>query len=115
MSCRRPVLVLAALSGLLSACGSEAPYFLTDYRFTQRGIVEICYAPGTTTLAQLQVKADEACRPYDRVANLSLQQPGQCSWTAPTLAIYQCLARPGENPPAPIKKNSPMRHDPAID
>ncbi|HLN24819.1 MAG TPA: hypothetical protein VK558_12645 [Patescibacteria group bacterium] len=115
MSCSRPLLVFAALSGLLSACSPEPPFQLTDYRYAERGIVEFCYSPSISKIADFQGKADEACRPYDRVAKFSMEQPGQCSWTAPNLAIFQCIARPGENPPVPLRKNAPMRHDPAID
>jgi len=93
MSCRRPLLVLAALPGLLSACAPEPPFQLTDYRYTERGIVEFCYSPRITKAGDLQGKADEACRTYDRVGKFVMRQPNQCSWTAPDLAVFLCVAK----------------------
>ena len=106
----RPAAVLV-LAGLLTACTAEAPYLWTDYRYHQRGQVIVCYSDEKATPEQVKALADEVCRQYDRMASLQLQQKYQCSWTAPTQALFACVARPGESPPPIIQHLAPMRHD----
>lgn len=106
-----------AASGLilLAGCATEAPYVYTDYRYHQRGQVIVCYSPDNATPELVKSLADGVCQQYDRMAKFQLQQPYQCSWTAPTQAIFACVPRPGENPP-PIQQHlSPMRHDTPLD
>lgn len=106
-------IALLALAGLLSAC-AEDPFVTTDYRFHQRGLVTVCYNPETATRAKAQVLAEEICRQYDRVAKFSMEQPYQCSWTAPTQAMFNCVPRQGEAPPPVTEQSAPMRHDPKL-
>ncbi|MTJ81785.1 MAG: hypothetical protein F8N37_12305 [Telmatospirillum sp.] len=108
---RWPFLSAVVVSAVLSGCAADDPYLFTDYRYHQRGSVVICYNEDTTTLEQVTQMAEEVCRPFDRTAKLQLNQPYQCSWTAPTQAIFFCTPRPGETPP-PIQPHlAPMRHD----
>jgi hypothetical protein len=102
-----PILLLLALAG----CADEKPYVMSDYRYHQRGMVQACFSEQTGTLAQATELAEGICRQYDRTAKLQLLQPYQCSWTAPTLATYSCVARPGETPAPILLHNAPMRHD----
>jgi hypothetical protein len=114
MSCWPRFLTVAfALSGtlLVAACGAEAPYVFTDYRFHQRGLVIVCFNDATATTADAKKLADETCRQYDRTSRLAFEQAYQCSWTAPTQAIFNCVPRPGENPPPITEHLSPLRHD----
>ena len=104
------LLPLAALA-LLSACESEKPFVLTDYRFHQRGVVQACYNEEHGSLAQAQALAEEVCRQFDRTSQVQLVQPYQCSWSAPTLVTLSCVARPGEAPGPILLHNAPMRHD----
>ena len=101
---------LFVLAGL-TACTAEKPYVLSDYRFHQRGIVQACYSEEKSTLADTVALAEEVCHQFDRTAKVQLVQPYQCSWTAPTLVILACVARPGENPGPILLHNAPMRHD----
>lgn len=102
-----------SLLGLLAlvACASEKPYILTDYRFHQRGLVQACYDDQTASLQQATQLAEDICVEFDRTAKLQLLQPYQCSWAAPVLATYSCVARPGETPLPILLHNAPMRHD----
>jgi hypothetical protein len=99
---------------LLAGCSAEAPYVTTDYRYHQRGTVQVCLNDETATTADAKKLADEICRQYERTSRLSLVQPYQCSWTAPTLVTFACVARPGETPPPFAEHLSPMRHDPTL-
>jgi dTDP-4-dehydrorhamnose reductase len=108
------VAALAGLIPLVAGCAPEAPYVYTDYRYHQRGQVIVCYSDEKGTPEQVKALADEVCRQYDRVAMLQLQQEYQCSWTAPTQAVFHCMPRPGENPPPIVQHHAPMRHDPAL-
>jgi hypothetical protein len=113
----RPLLAVAALAalGALSSCGTPDPaYVQTDYRYHQRGEVQVCYNDQKATPELVQSMADDICKQYDRRAELWLQQKYQCSWSAPTLATFYCRARPGENPPPLVSKKAPMRHDPSL-
>jgi hypothetical protein len=96
---------------LLSGCTPEEPYIFTDYRWHQRGTVIACYNDESATVDQARALADGICRQFDRTAQLQLLQPYQCSWTAPTQAIFSCVARPGETPSPILLHNAPMRHD----
>ena len=104
------LLSLLLLAGL-SACATEKPYVMSDYRFHQRGVVLACYNEENATLAQTEAVAEEVCHQFDRTAKVQLVQPYQCSWTAPTLVTLSCVARPGENPGPILLHNAPMRHD----
>jgi hypothetical protein len=103
--------LLVPLAVLFTGCTPEAPYWWTDYRFHQRGLVILCYNDEITTQVQLKEKADEICRQYDRTSQLQLLQEYQCSWTAPGQANFLCIPRPGENPDPILKHLAPMRHD----
>ncbi|MDR3441083.1 hypothetical protein [Telmatospirillum sp.] len=108
--------ISAALSALtaatlLAACGTEAPFVLSDYRQHQRGSVVVCFDDDTSTVAQAMALAEDICRQYDRTAKLHLVQPNQCSWTTPSQATFLCVARPGESPPPISPHLAPMRHD----
>lgn len=105
-------LLAAAAAGTLVVSGcAEAPYVTSDYRYHQRGIVQICLDEGTAKIGDTKKLAEEICRQYDRTSNETLVQRYQCSWTAPTLVTYTCVARPGETPPPFTEHLSPMRHD----
>jgi hypothetical protein len=95
----------------LAGCSAEKPYVMTDYRYHQRGIVLACYNEDSGSLQQAEALAEDVCRQFDRTAKLQLLQPNQCSWTAPTLATFSCVARPGESPAPILLHNAPMRHD----
>jgi len=95
----------------LAACAPEKPYVMSDYRFHQRGTVIACFSEANATIQQAQALADNICLQFDRVAKLQLVQPDQCSWTAPTQAMFSCVARPGENPAPILLHNAPIRHD----
>lgn len=105
----RPILLLTLL--LLAACAEEKPYVMTDYRYHQRGIVQACFNEENGTLQQATQLAETVCSQFDRTAKLQLLQPYQCSWAAPTLATFSCVARPGETPLPILLHNAPMRHD----
>lgn len=102
-----PVAILMSLAG----CADEKPYVMSDYRYHQRGIVQACYSDDTASLPQATALAEDVCKQFDRTAQLQLLQPYQCSWTAPVLATYSCVARPGESPAPILLHNAPMRHD----
>jgi hypothetical protein len=108
--------VVFALTGLvlLAGCSAKAPYVITDYRYHQRGIVQICFDEKTATVADLKPLSEEICRRIDRTAKIAYVQPYQCSWTTSTLATYLCAARPGETPPPLVDHPAPMRHDPSL-
>jgi len=115
MSLRKPS-PMPATAGLLFAllltgCAAEGPFVATDYRYHQRATVAVCYNDEISTAEQAQAMAEEICRQYDRTAKLQLVQLYQCSWTAPTRATYNCVARPGEHPAPITRTNAPMRHD----
>ena len=101
MSCwpRFATLAVALSAAVLVAGCAEAPYAYTDYRSHQRGSVVVCFNEDTATIKDAKVLADEICRPHDRTSQLTLVQPYQCSWTAPTQVTFVCVARPGETPP----------------
>jgi hypothetical protein len=105
------LLLLIGTLAALTACESEKPYVMTDYRFHQRGIVLACFNEENATIADAQKVAEEVCRQYDRTAEVQLVQPYQCSWRAPTLVTLHCTARPGENPGPILQHGAPMRHD----
>jgi hypothetical protein len=96
---------------LVAGCRAEAPYVYTDYRFHQRAVVIVCFNDETAKISDAKALADEICRQYDRTSRLAFEQPYQCSWTAPTQAYFNCVARPGETPPPITQHMSPMRHD----
>jgi hypothetical protein len=102
-----PALILLGLA----ACSPEKPYVVTDYRFHQRGIVQVCYDEGAANLEQAQQLVEDVCRQYDRTAKAQLVQPYQCSWRAPVQATFACVPRPGENPGPILLHSAPMRHD----
>jgi hypothetical protein len=110
----RALVAILASSMFLAACVAEAPYVYTDYRFHQRGAVIVCYNEDQASPAQVNALAEEICRQYDRTAQFVLQQPFQCSWSAPTQVTYSCVARPGETPGPIIPHRPPMRHDPPL-
>ena len=105
------VLPLLGLVLALSACESEKPFVITDYRFHQRGVIQACFNEDHATVADAQKVAEEICRQYDRTAQVQLVQPLQCSWTAPSLVTLVCVPRPGENPGPIMLHGAPMRHD----
>jgi hypothetical protein len=109
-----PLFPALTIALALAACSPEPPQVLTDYRFHQRGTVAICFSEEKSTIADVTAMADDICRQYDRVAKLVLQQPYQCSWTAPTEAYFACIPRPGESPPKIVPHLAPMRHDSAL-
>ncbi len=96
---------------LLTGCGSDRPFLLSDYRLHQRGQVVVCYSESSSTADEVKATADEVCRQYDRVAKLELVQEEQCSWTEPSEARFSCVARPGETPSPILQHMAPMRHD----
>lgn len=105
------LLLLGTLLGL-TACETEKPYVMSDYRYHQRGVVLACFNEENATVADVQkVVEEEVCRQYDRTAEVQLVQPYQCSWSAPTLVTLHCSARPGENPGPILQHGAPMRHD----
>lgn len=116
MSCwpRFATLAVVLSATVLTAGCAEAPYVNTDYRSHQRGSVQVCFNEDTATMADAQKLADAICHQFERTAKLSLVQPYQCTWTAPTLATFGCVARPGETPPPFVEHLSPMRHDPSL-
>jgi len=105
---RRLLTVVIAL-GPLAGCGGGEPYVLTDYRQHQTGQVEVCYDDQKTSLAQAQKLADGICGQYERVASFQLRQKYQCNWTTPTIALFYCVARPGETPPPFVPQKAPLR------
>jgi hypothetical protein len=107
---RNAALALVCAAGL-AGCASDGPYTFTDYRWHQRGQVVVCYDESSTTDEQARAVAEDICQQYDRTTQWVQKQNYQCSWTAPMQAIFQCVARPGENPAPVIQHNAPMRHD----
>ena len=112
--CRPPnrlavLTLLAPLGAALAGCGGGAPYVLTDYRNHQRGLVEVCYDHRMTPLHQAQKLADEICVQYDRMAAFQLAQRDQCNWRTPDIALFYCVARPGETPPPFVPQKAPLR------
>ena len=99
-----PGLAAVALTG----CGG-APYVLTDYRSHQKGVVEVCYDRGKAPMTETQKLADGICEQYDRMASLQLGQSFQCNWRTPDIALYYCVARPGEHPPPFVPQVAPLR------
>ena len=93
----------------LAGCGGGDPYVLTDYRYHQRGIVEVCYDQGKTTLDQARALADGVCGQYDRMARFEIAQRNQCNWRTPDLAEFYCVARPGETPLPFVEQKAPLR------
>jgi hypothetical protein len=87
-------LVLLPVSG----CGGGAPYVLSTVVRDKPGQVEVCYDHNKSTLAEAQKLADGECIQYDRVAQFTLQQFNQCNWKTPDIALFACVARPGEKP-----------------
>ncbi len=105
------LLLIGTVAGL-SACESEKPFVLSDYRYHQRGVVQACYNEDHATIEDvLKLVEKEVCSQYDRTAEVQLVQPLQCSWTAPTMVTLHCVARPGENPGPILQHGAPMRHD----
>lgn len=105
-----------SLAALLAGCGGGAPYVLSDYRLHQKGMVEVCYdgksAPQDQALTpqkQALKLADGICSQYDRMATLQLVQENQCNWTTPDIALYYCVARPGEHPRPLVPQKAPLR------
>lgn len=108
---------------LLAACGGGAPYSTggpspgvigtvgSEYRLHQRGAVMICYDRRTTSRAVIQKMADDICAPYDRIAKYASTLHNQCSMSAPDLASFSCVPRPGENPPPIVIRDNPSRHE----
>lgn len=104
---------MAPVLGALAGCSSRppAPYLLTDYRQHQRGVVEVCFDDRRTSIPQAQALAETVCKQYDRTAQFEISQRLQCDWQRPTLALFYCLARPGEEP-APLQpQDAPLRHN----
>ena len=111
MNPRLQFLFLAVLTAFVAGCAEEKPYVQTNYRFHQRGIVQVCFNEAKANLQQATDLAEGICREFDRTAAVQLIQPYQCSWAAPTLVNYGCFPRPGENPAPILLHNAPMRHD----
>ncbi|WP_146002659.1 hypothetical protein [Telmatospirillum siberiense] len=111
---RSGCLATAVTAAVMLAGCAEDPYLSTDYRYHQRGVVQVCINEDTASIADAKKLADETCRPFDRTSKLALIQRYQCSWTAPTLVAFSCVARPGETPPPFAEHLSPMRHDPSL-
>lgn len=107
----RRLALLALLSSVVAGCAGEAPYLLTDYRYHQRNQVIVCFNEARNKLADAKAMADGVCEQYDRTSQLALLQPNQCSFTAPTQAVFTCAARPGETPAPMPRRSAPMRHD----
>lgn len=103
--------IVCGAIAILSACAAEPPYLLTNYRAHSMGYVKICYSTDNATPEQVRDLAEEVCNQVQRTALLRLQQTGQCSWTAPTIATFTCEARPGETPPPLVRRSSPMQRN----
>jgi hypothetical protein len=101
------------IAALLAGC-AEQPFEYSDYRYHQINQVIICYNESTGTLEQVKAMAEDICARTDRIPTVSLIQKYQCTWTAPTEVTFTCSARPGENPPLPIKHLAPLRRDQQI-
>ncbi len=100
---------VALVAALAAGCGGGAPYVLTDYRSHQKGIVEVCYDHTMTSMAQATQLADHVCDQYDRTASLQLRQRDQCNWATPDVAMFYCVARPGESPRPLVPQKAPLR------
>jgi hypothetical protein len=95
---------------LVAGCVSpEDPYLLTTYLQHQNGVVEVCYDEATAKPEQVRAVAEDVCHRFERVAEFELTQQYQCSWTTPTMALFHCVARPGETPPAIKARRAPLR------
>jgi hypothetical protein len=108
---RRPVrssLATLVLAGVVAGCGGR-PYVLTDYRQHQKGQVEVCYDSNSTSIDQAKALADGICDQYSRMAKFELSQRFQCNWRTPDIALFYCVARPGETPPPFVKQTAPLR------
>lgn len=97
------------LAALLAGCGGGAPYVLSDYRLHQQGMVEVCYDDKSTSAEQTLKLASDICKQYDRMATLQLVQKNQCNWSTPDIALYYCVARPGEHPRPLVPQKAPLR------
>ena len=97
------------LAGLLAGCGGGQPYVLTDYRQHQTGRVEVCYDGHKTSLDQARALADGVCDQYSRMAKFEISQRNQCNWRTPDIALFYCVARPGETPPPFVPQKAPLR------
>lgn len=98
-----------SLAAWLAGCGGGAPYVLSDYRLHQKGMVEVCYDEKSTPQDRVLKLADSICGQYDRMAALQLVQQDQCNWTTPDIALYYCVARPGEHPRPLVPQKAPLR------
>jgi hypothetical protein len=109
----RKIALIPPLCGLLllAGCSTEKPFVLSDYRAHQRGVVQACYSEDKGSLEDTTKLAENICKEFDRTAKLQLLQPYQCTWTAPVMATYSCVPRPGETPAPILLHNAPMRHD----
>jgi hypothetical protein len=100
---------ILGLAGMLAGCGGGNPYVLTDYRQHQTGRVEVCYDDQKTSLGQAKALADGICDQYSRVASFQISQRNQCNWRTPDIALFYCVARPGETPPPFVPQKAPLR------
>ena len=105
----RPNLLAFFALAALAGCGGGAPFVLTDYKSHQSGIVEVCYDDAKTSIADAQKLADGVCKLYERTADFQLAQRNQCTWRTPELALFYCVARPGETPPPFVPQKAPLR------
>ena len=107
-----PLLALLPILG----CSSLArdPYVQSDYLAHSRGQVQVCLDEDRSSLDQAQALAEQVCRRFDRTARFQLTRKYECSVTTPTLALYSCVARPGETPPPLQAEKAPLRHEPTI-
>ena len=103
------VIVFAAMVGGLPGCGGGRPYVLTDFRTHQQGRVEVCYDHNKSTQAETLALANGVCDQYDRMARFVMAQLEQCNWLTPDIALFECVARPGEAPPPFVPQKAPLR------
>ncbi|HEY1722731.1 MAG TPA: hypothetical protein VGG27_15915 [Magnetospirillaceae bacterium] len=109
---RRPIrstLLTLVLAGTVASCGGGDPYVLSDYRLHQLGKVEVCYDDHMTSIDQARVLADGICQQYSRMASFELAQRDQCNWRTPDIALFYCVAKPGEKPPPLVPQKAPLR------
>ena len=94
----------------LAGCGGGQPYVLTDFYLHQQGKVEVCYDHTMTPIDKAKALADGVCDRYERVSQYVFAQNDQCNWLTPDIALFICVARPGETPPPFVPQKAPLRH-----
>lgn len=99
---------------LPAACSTlpRDPYVRSDYLAHSRGQVQVCLDTGRSSLDQAQALAEAVCRQFDRTAKFQFTRKEECNLLTPTLAVYGCVARPGEHPPPLVPERDPLRHEP---